>query len=138
MPKVYENSHKNVLMILLNLVVNIKIWTHFLKIKWIKNESYQNILKTKIYLPFLYSQMIFFCKDLADFWRRKWLWKSEFCHIWPFIQNLTKDLEPFDGRFHRPLVLFTHLYSQLCSAMLSCSSEVTLFFVWYILHLLLP
>ena len=28
-PKVYENSHKNVLAIRLDLVSNVKIWAHF-------------------------------------------------------------------------------------------------------------
>ena len=35
----------------------------------------------------------------------KWLWKSEFCYIWPSIPNQTEYLEPFYGPFHRPLVL---------------------------------
>ena len=54
----------------------------------------------------------------------KWLWKSEFCYIWPSIPNQAKYLEPFYGHFHRPLALFT--YSPLNSAKLSCLYEVTL------------
>ena len=54
----------------------------------------------------------------------QWLWKSEFCYIWPSIPNQAKYLEPFYGRFHRALSLSTH-QSQLNSAKVICSSEVT-------------
>ncbi len=56
-PKVYKNGHKNVLAIWLDLVLNIKIWVQFYKIKYIKNQSYQNILVIKVDHSFLYSSM---------------------------------------------------------------------------------
>ena len=40
---VYENGHKNVLAIWLELVSNVKIWAHSQKIKQFKNQSYQNM-----------------------------------------------------------------------------------------------
>ena len=55
-------------------------------------------------------------KDLADFWHRKIIFKSELCYIWPSIPNRSKYLEPFYGRFHRPLALLTHHLTQLRSA----------------------
>ena len=42
-PKVYENSHRNVLAIWLDFVLNVKIWAHFHKIKFIKDQNNQNI-----------------------------------------------------------------------------------------------
>ena len=53
--KVYKNGHRNVLAIWLDLVSNIKIWAQFLKIKYIKNQSYQNMSIIKVVLLFLYS-----------------------------------------------------------------------------------
>ena len=34
-PKVYENGHKDILAIWFDLVSNVKIWAHFLKIKYV-------------------------------------------------------------------------------------------------------
>ena len=74
----------------------------FRKIKYIKNQSCQNMLIIKVNCPFLYSSMKKKnCKDSADFWHRKI--KNEFCYVWPSIPNQSKHLEPFYWRFHRPL-----------------------------------
>ena len=59
-PKVYKHGHKNVLAIWLDLVLNIKIWVQFYKIKYIKNQSYQNMSIIKVVLLFLYSSMKIF------------------------------------------------------------------------------
>ena len=73
-PKVYKNGHKNVLVIWLDLVLSIKIWVHFYKIKYIKNQSYQNMSIIKVVLLFLYSSMkIFFRKIRLIFDVEKWL-----------------------------------------------------------------
>ena len=57
---------------------------------------------------FVFFNEFFFVKIRLIFDIEKWLWKSEFCYIWPSIPNQTKHLEPFYGCFHRPLALFTH------------------------------
>jgi hypothetical protein len=62
--KVYKNGHRNVLAIWLDLVSNIKIWAQFLKIKYIKNQSYQNMSIIKVVLLFLYSSMKFFFRKI--------------------------------------------------------------------------
>ena len=65
---VYEKDHKNVLLTWLDLVSNVKIWAHSMKITYIKNRIYQNILiRNKINLPFLYSLMKF-RKESAEKW----------------------------------------------------------------------
>ena len=95
-PMVYEKCHKNVLPIWLDLVSNIKNWAHFEEIKYIKNQSYQNMSTIKVVLLFLYSSMkIFFRKIRLIFDIEKWLWKSEFCYIWPSIPNQAKCLRTF-------------------------------------------
>ena len=56
----------------------------------------------------VHSMKTFFVNIRLIFDIEKWLWKSEFCYIWPSIPNQAKYLESFYGRFHRPLALFTH------------------------------
>ena len=53
-----------------------------------------------------------------------WLWKSEFCYIWPSIPNQTKYIpKTFLSPFSKTFGL---VYSRWNSATLICSSEVTL------------
>ena len=85
------------------------------------------MLIIKVNCPFLYSSMkIFFVKIRLIFDIEKWLWKSEFCYIWPSIPNQAKYLEPFYGL----------VYSPLNSAKLSCSSEVTLTYRYELSHII--
>ena len=80
------------------------------------------MLIIKVNHPFLYSSMkFFFLKICLIFNIGKWLWKSEFCYIWPSIPNQAKYLEPFYGRFQIPLAF-------LLATKLSCWSEVTLIY----------
>ena len=46
---------------------------------------------------------VYFVKIRLTFDMKKWLWKSEFRYIWPSVPNQAKYLEPFYGRFYRPL-----------------------------------
>ena len=41
--KVYGNGHKEFIVIQLDSVSIVKIWAHFYEIKYIKNQSFQNI-----------------------------------------------------------------------------------------------
>ena len=52
-PKIYENGHKNVL----DLVLNVKIWAPFKKVNYIRIQCYQNMVLRKVNLPFLYFSM---------------------------------------------------------------------------------
>ena len=45
-PKIYENGHKNVLAIWLDLILNAKILAPFRKVKYIRIQSYQNMVLT--------------------------------------------------------------------------------------------
>ena len=71
-PKVYINGPKNVPAIWLDLVLNVKVWAHCQKIKYIKNQSDQNMLITKVSPPFVYFNKKK-PKDQADFDIEKWL-----------------------------------------------------------------
>ena len=62
-----------------------------------------NMLILKVYLPFVYSLMKK-VRDLADFWDKKGLSKSEFCYV-DLQYQIPKKIY---GCFHSPLVLFTH------------------------------
>ena len=76
----------------------------FLVIKYIKNQSYQNMSIIKVGLLYLYSSMKKKSEGFCQF-LTKWLWKSELYCFRPSILKQRKGQKYVYGRFHSSLVL---------------------------------